>query len=143
MDTASQCLHKGNLFVVMKLSKQIVCCHYYRHPALHSTRTFVMCVSVGVCSPSLYILIFTIMKVLKFLMMKIGSNFTTTSMLFMMISYRKFRYLAYRQLAWWGWQHLGRHRCVVHPSCAVGKIRDEFLSPLREYTGHQYPPSTP
>ena len=88
-------------------------------------------------------LIFTIMNVLKFLMMKIGSNITTTSMLFIMMSFRKFRHLAYRQLVWWGWQHLGRQRLVVFPSCAVGKIRDEFSSPLGEYTGHQYPPSTP
>ena len=53
---------------------------------------------------------------------------------------RKLRYLAYRQLVWWGWNHLGRHRRVVLPSCAVKRIRDEF--PSDEYTGHQYPTSS-
>ena len=31
----------------------------------------------------------------------------------------KFRYLAYRQLTWWGRQHLGRHRHVVLLSYAM------------------------
>jgi len=30
--------------------------------------------------------------------------------------YRMLRFLAYRQLAWWGW---GQYRCVVLPSCTV------------------------
>ena len=55
--------------------------------------------------------------------------------------YRRFRYLAYRQFVWWGWQYLGRHRRVVLPSCAVARIRSEF--PSDEYTGHQDPPATP
>ncbi|XP_065900520.1 P2X purinoceptor 7-like isoform X1 [Dysidea avara] len=54
---------------------------------------------------------------------------------------RKFRYLAYRQMTWWGWHYLGRHRCVVLPSCVVSRIRQEF--PSDEYTGHQHPPTTP
>ena len=54
---------------------------------------------------------------------------------------RRFRYLAYRQLVWWGWQCLGRHRRVVLPSCAVSKVRSEF--PSEEYTGYQDPPATP
>ena len=41
---------------------------------------------------------------------------------------RRFRYLAYRQLVWWGWQYLSRHRRVVLPSCAVSKVRSEFPS---------------
>ena len=56
---------------------------------------------------------------------------------------RRFRYLAYRQLTWWGWHHLGRHRRVVLPACAVAKIREEFPSASGEYIGHQYPPPTP
>ncbi|XP_065907798.1 P2X purinoceptor 7-like isoform X2 [Dysidea avara] len=54
---------------------------------------------------------------------------------------RKFRYLAYRQMTWWGWHYLGRHRRVVLPSCVVSRIRQEF--PSDEYTGHQHPPTTP
>ena len=54
---------------------------------------------------------------------------------------RRFRYLAYRQLVWWGWQYLSRHRRVVLPSCAVSKVRSEF--PSEEYTGYQDPPATP
>ncbi|XP_065899014.1 uncharacterized protein [Dysidea avara] len=53
---------------------------------------------------------------------------------------RKFRFLAYRQLVWWGWGYLGRHRRVVLPSCAVSRIRSEF--PSDDYTGHQIPPPT-
>ena len=56
---------------------------------------------------------------------------------------RKFRYLAYRQFTWWGWQHLDRHRCVVLSSCALAKIRQEFPSASEEYIGHQYSPATP
>ena len=56
--------------------------------------------------------------------------------------FRKFKRLAYKQLAWWKWQHLGRHRYVVLPSYAMGKIRDEFPLPAGEYTGHQYLPSS-
>ena len=54
---------------------------------------------------------------------------------------RRFRYLAYRQMTWWGWHYLGRYRRVVLPSCIVSRIRHEF--PSEEYTGHQYPPPTP
>ena len=54
---------------------------------------------------------------------------------------RRFRYLAYRQLVWWGWEYLGRHRCVVLPSCTVSKVCSEF--PFDECTGHQDPPTTP
>ena len=61
----------------------------------------------------------------------------------MLFTLRKFRYLAYRQLTWWGWQHLGRHRRVILPSFAVAKIRQEFPSALEEYRDHQYPPATP
>ena len=78
--------------------------------------------------------------------MKTGIKFSIVA-LFSIVGFlsilRKFRYLAYRQLTWWGWQHLGRHRRVVLPSCAVAKIREEFPSASEEYTGHQYPPATP
>jgi len=57
------------------------------------------------------------------------------------IVFRKYRYLAYRQMAWWGWHYLGRHRRVVLPSCVVPRIRQEFPSEM--YTGHQHPPATP
>ena len=57
------------------------------------------------------------------------------------IASRRFRYLAYRQITWWGWNYLGRYRRIVQPSCVVPRIRREF--PSAEYTGHQHPLSTP
>ena len=67
---------------------------------------------------------------------RIGKSIKAQKQVNYVLSYlcRKFRYLAYRQLVWWGWNHLGRYRRVVLPSCAVNKIRDVF--PSDEYTGH-------
>ena len=50
------------------------------------------------------------------------------------IASRRLRYLANRQMTWWVKHHLGRHRCVVLPSCVVPRIKREF--PSGEYTGH-------
>ena len=37
-------------------------------------------------------------------------------------------HVAYRQLACWCWQWLGREIRVVLPSCAITRIRSEFPS---------------
>ncbi|XP_072166822.1 uncharacterized protein [Diadema setosum] len=38
----------------------------------------------------------------------------------------KSRHMAYRQLAWWCWEYLGRQVRVPLPSCAVNLIRNTF-----------------
>ena len=55
----------------------------------------------------------------------------------LMIHYRKYRFIAYRQLTWWCWGWLGKQVRVCLPSCAVEKIRDAF--PSDQYTGFKYP----
>ncbi|KAK7502897.1 hypothetical protein BaRGS_00005846 [Batillaria attramentaria] len=48
---------------------------------------------------------------------------------------RRHRYTAYRQLARFIWQYLGRHIRVVLPACAVLTIRKAFPSADGTYTG--------
>lgn len=43
--------------------------------------------------------------------------------------HKKFRHIAYRQLARWCWGYLGKEVCVVLPACAVMCIRAHFPPP--------------
>ena len=54
--------------------------------------------------------------------------------------FRKYRFIAYKQLTWWCWGWLGRHNRVCLPSCAVKKIRERFSS--THYIGFKYPSVT-
>jgi len=56
-------------------------------------------------------------------------------------AFRRFRYIAYRQLVRWCWGYLGKHVRVALPSCAVNKIRSTFPADFgTTYTGLK-PPS--
>ena len=41
--------------------------------------------------------------------------------------FRKYRFIADKQLTWWCWGWLGRHNRVCLPSCAVKKLEKGFL----------------
>ncbi|XP_066263273.1 uncharacterized protein [Branchiostoma lanceolatum] len=54
------------------------------------------------------------------------------------VSFRRYRYIAYRRLVRWCWGWLGEGIRVVLPACAVTKIRETF--PSEQYAGFRYPP---
>ena len=55
------------------------------------------------------------------------------------LSFRKYRYTAYRQLVRWCWGFLGKYHRVPLPACAVARIRKEFPQDDARYTGFSYP----
>ena len=60
----------------------------------------------------------------------------TNSFLFI---FRRYIYIAYRQLVQWGWTYLDRKVRIPLPSCAVTLIRKTFHAESGDYTGFKYP----
>ncbi|XP_049518682.1 uncharacterized protein LOC125943421 [Dermacentor silvarum] len=48
----------------------------------------------------------------------------------------QYRYTAYRQFVWWAYRRLGQVNRVVLPSCPAHRIRKEFPTSGRHYTGY-------
>ncbi len=52
------------------------------------------------------------------------------------ISFRKYRYTAYRNLVLWAWGRVGKHNRIPLPSCVLSAIRERYPSADGQYTGH-------
>lgn len=54
---------------------------------------------------------------------------------FLCFFFRKYRYVAYRQLVRWCWGWLGKDIRVQTPACAHGRIMDEYPDEGGQYRG--------
>ena len=58
---------------------------------------------------------------------------------FILVYYRRARYLAYRQFVSWCWGYLGRRNRVVIPSCGVLRIQREYPDEEGKYVSFRPP----